>query len=79
MISPDSTSYPCLVVIEHHGLQTKAAEVYSAGRLLLSAFDEARRYRSEVIVPRRPDWMAPVAFAHLVQNYRRAATQFGWL
>lgn len=72
-IAPDSASYPCLAVIQAHGLEARADEVYAFGRVILEAYlDPAQASIHRTTLP-------PSVVDHLARNYKRAADQFGWV
>ncbi len=77
MIAKDSTSYPCLAVIQHFDVHPAAQEhVYSLGQRLLHYYTEGYGYLPGYFVDQLT--IGQEALIQLLDNYFRAAKQFKW-
>lgn len=75
MIAKDSTSYPCLAVIQHFGLEEHAGEIYGFGRRLLEALTGMG---PKIVLADYPKCLKSPALTQLQANYIAAANKFGW-
>jgi hypothetical protein len=75
LIAKDSSSYPCLAVIQHFKLEAHAGEVYGFGRRLLEAITGMG---PKINFEDYPTCLRGAALHQLQSNYVAAATKFGW-